>query len=306
MIRFLATFVMLFKRQALVGSFLFLFLGAEIVVYRSYWALFAVCVGIVPQIALRLVNDRSERSQVLRLVWQTRRFRRVREGRITLCFAPELADNWDLELIRACCRREFDQLARTFSDVRLRRAVVYLLADATEVSKIFGRPAAGLALVSGKAIVIAEGGFLRETIRHELVHLFAGRWKLHPPSILREGLAVYLAGERYGQPLDSYAYSQLKLQRQSIISLLDEATFHSKDRIHASYAIAGSFTGFLIRRFGWEKYQCVYRTSTTKDFEAIFQRVYSFTVQEAESQWRCELIVTSSLLRGINKHAGGR
>src|SRR5262249_47710441 len=153
-----------------------------------------VCVGLVPQIALRMVSDRPERSRVLRLVWQTRWFCWVRAGRITLYFAPELKDNWDLELIRVCCRQEFDQLSRTFSDVRLRRAVVYLLADTTRVSKIFGHPAAGLALVSAKAIVIAEGGFLRETIRHELVHLFAGRWNQYPPSILREGLAVYLAG----------------------------------------------------------------------------------------------------------------
>src|SRR5262245_29221493 len=108
MIRFLVTIVMLFERQVLVGSFLLLFLGAEIVVFRSYWALFAVCVGIVPQVALRSLSEQPK--QLWKLAWRSRRFRTVREGRITLCFAPELADNWDLELIRACCRREFDQL----------------------------------------------------------------------------------------------------------------------------------------------------------------------------------------------------
>jgi hypothetical protein len=298
MIRFLVTTAILFKRQALFILCLLLFLGVEIMVYRSYWALFAVCVGIVPQVALRFFSERSK--QLWRLAWRARRLRAAREGPITLCFAPELADSWDLELIRACCRQEFEQLARTFSDVRLRRVLVYLFADPAEIGKIFWRPAVGVAFSSANLIVIAKDGFLRGTIRHELVHLFAGQWNLRPPSILREGLAVYLEGGRYGQPLDAYACWQLHLQGQNIAALLDETTFHCKD-LNANYGLAGSFTGFLIRRFGWDKYRCMYRASTTKDFEAIFQKVYSLTVQEADAQWRNELIVTNALLSGINK-----
>jgi hypothetical protein len=120
---------------------------------------------------------------------------------------------------------------------------------------------------------------------------------------LQEGLAVYLGGEWYGQTLDACAYSQFTSQRQSIISLLDETAFHRKDHLNANYAMAGSFTGFVVRRFGWDKYRYLYRTSTTKDFEATFQRVYRLTVQEAEFQWRSELIVTNALLHGISKHA---
>ncbi len=303
MIRPLITFALLFKRQALVLFLLLAVLCAVVAITPWYLGLLGFGIGLLRSVTLQSVRVRPKRFRLGRFAWHVRRFRSIREGRITLHFPPELADQWDLPLVLSCCRQEFEQLARTFADVRLRHGHVYLFATSREISKVFERPSGGFALPNAKIIVIANDGFLRETIRHELVHLFSGRWNLQPPSILREGLAVHLQGSEYGQPLDVHTCYHLDRKDRGVASLLDETTFLRKNQIHANYVLAGSFTGFLIRRFGWDKYRDIYRKSTVKDFEATFQKCFLLTLQEAELQWRRELLVTSALFRGIKKHA---
>ena len=301
MIRSLIALAVIFKRPVFFLTLLLVYLCAVIALTPWYVGVSCLVIGLIPAIAVRLATVQPNRVRLWKFAWHVRRFCSIREGPITLCYAPELADEWDLRLVLTCCRREYEHLARTFSDVPLRSGVVYLFANAKEISDIFSRPTVGFALPTANIVVIAHDGFLRETIRHELVHLFSGRWNLHSPSILREGLAVHLQGSEHGQPLDIHACYHLGAKNRNVISLLDETFFYRKDHLSANYIIAGSFTGFLIRRFGWEKYRYVYRKCMATGFGATFQRVFLLTLSEAELQWRRELFVTNEMLRRLKK-----
>jgi tetratricopeptide (TPR) repeat protein len=56
------------------------------------------------------------------------------------------------------------------------------------------------------------------------------------------------------------------------------------------YIAAGSFTGFLIRTFGWETYVKFFRKANENDYEAVFERDFGLGILAAERRWRLELL----------------
>jgi hypothetical protein len=73
-------------------------------------------------------------------------------------------------------------------------------------------------------------------------------------------------------------------------SLIKSSYFHNPCREPVCYSVAGSFTGFLIRRFGWTKYRKLYRWCNGLAFRWKFKYCFGVTLPEAESQWRRELL----------------
>jgi hypothetical protein len=57
--------------------------------------------------------------------------------------------------------------------------------------------------------------------------------------------------------------------------------------------LARSFTGFLVRRYGWERYRKFYRRSHALNFKGYFQKVFGVSFEKAEWQWRSELQLTT-------------
>jgi hypothetical protein len=301
MFRTFITFAVLFKRRVISLVLRLAFLCILIFFVPWYIVPIGLISGFNAVAVARSARARPKRVRPWKFARRVKAFRSLRVGRITLCFAQELAEHWDLQVILACCRQECEQLAGVFSEVHLRRIIVYLFANSKEVSEVFNRPAGGFAFPTDNIVVIAHDGFVRESVRHEMVHLFSARWNLHAPSIFREGLAVHLQGSEYGRPLDVNTSCHVGTEGRGIVSLVDEVAFFRDEQIHANYAIAGSFTRFLIRQHGWETYCHAYRTCTAKDFEATFQRAFRVTLQDAELQWRRELLVTNALFCGIRK-----
>jgi hypothetical protein len=298
--RTIFTFGLLYKRRILALVVLLVCLYVGMLFAPWYVGLVAVVAGVVSS---GLGKSRRSTFRLWKFAWRVREFYSARAGRVRLRFSPELSGRWDLQLVLACCRQEFERLATTFADVRVRRCAVFLFPSAKEIGQAYGRVVGGFALPAERVVVIGIDDFLRESLRHELVHLFAGEWNPHPPLLLQEGLAVHLQGSRYGQALDKSAIYCLGAGRRRLTSLLEEGKFFCDARRHANYTVAGSFTGFLIRRFGWQKYRLLYRAATAKNFESTFQSVFSLTLEEAEAQWRSELFITGALLAGVEKAA---
>ena len=71
-------------------------------------------------------------------------------------------------------------------------------------------------------------------------------------------------------------------------SLLDRAGWE-RDTDY-SYAIAGSFTGFLVRRIGWPAFKEFYRRASASNFTEVFRDAFGVTLLDAERQWRQELL----------------
>jgi hypothetical protein len=215
-----------------------------------------------------------------RLAAAVRGFGTAARQRTVLHSDPRI-DPLEVALFHAACEQEVEALERLFG-VRLRewrlvptRLRVYLFPTPDEVSRVHGEPAGGYAHWLRWYVVANAQSEWRELIRHEVAHLFAGRWSQTAPRVLAEGLAVWAQRTVYGRPIDSAARSVLPQSRDPIDLLLrpgwPDDTGELFDRY---YVLAGSFTGFLIRRYGLATYRRFYRTTWTgrTDFARRFER----------------------------------
>ena len=259
--------------------------------------------ALLPGIVLT-VKRLKRPSWVWRLFNAVRHFETTRVGRITIHYAPQLSKEWDFSLLLQCCETEFSRLTDLFSDLRCKRATVFLFATHQEVGNVFGSHVAGTALRPLRAIVIAYDQEVQEHVRHEFAHLFSGRWNLRAPPILSEGLSVWLQGSEFGYLIDQITPRFLNDHQFALSNLLDHSFFFSEKQRYPCYLLAGSFTGFLIRRYGWEKYRQFFRSCDVAKFAGDFAKHFRVSMEEAERQWRAEIAVTALLIHRVKNKMG--
>jgi hypothetical protein len=218
----------------------------------------------------------------IRAVWD---FRTVRGGRVTLHYSQSLDRNIAPQLLLVAYHDELERLQAKFG-FRLRRVNVFLFRTFLPITDIFGPEYGALAEYSSNSIMVGDHPNVDEDIRHELVHLFAGRWNLYAPPLLAEGLAVHLQQRWAGHSIARLARRVGSRSEWSLRDLLNRTFFFSRAYRNACYLIAGSFTGFLIDEFGWAAYRKLYRCCRPYLVEWAFKRSLGVSLEEAEAQWR--------------------
>jgi hypothetical protein len=203
-------------------------------------------------------------------------------------------ESLDLDQNLRLWRDAQDELAARFGFPLKRPLLVVLFPTWAELGRLFEREMGAFALVGGDAVVIAANTLLAwenqdELARHELAHLFSASWGWPKPSLKGEGLAVWLQGTQEGKQIEFHALTSMLGEPTVPLSvLLNEGTFFANSA--ASYALAGGFTGFLIRRVGWDTYQQFFRNAMPRNFRAVFKRVFGITLLAAEREWRRDLL----------------
>jgi hypothetical protein len=230
---------------------------------------------------------------------KVRSFHTFTNDRIRLHCAPALTNRWDVSLLMGVWQQELERLEQRFGFALRRRVVVFLFPSWHEIASTFGPQYGGTAMPLANAIFIAEDNNVRESLRHELVHLFAAKWNAYAPPILAEGLCVWLQRTQWGTPIDSVARRLLSNPSLSLTMLLKPTLFFSDQHRHCCYVLAGSFTRFLIRRFGWENYQWFFRQCDGTQFERRFASFFGISLEQAERQWRTEVIAMDVLNRQL-------
>ena len=239
---------------------------------------------------------------VPRFVAHTRCFRTERRPGVVLHYDPQLQRYCDLPaLVEQVCAAKGD-FEKKFGFV-LRRVVVFLLDGQEPIRRALGRPAGGFAIVQCGAIVISRAGNLKESVRHELAHLFSVHWSGTAPPLFGEGLPVWLQGGYYGMHVDDAARRVLRRWRPRLSSLRKQKVFFGEQHCDDCYILAGSFTGFLIRRYGWAAYRRFYRKSHALNFNGCFRKVFGVSFGKAEWQWRTELDVMAALASRVRRTA---
>jgi len=218
-----------------------------------------------------------------------RRFQTISGTGAVLHLSPNLANNPFLPILLKTVEAKSHALAGQFG-FRLRRTVaVYLFARTQDIANLFGPNCGALALPRLNAIILAEDCDWEEIAEHELAHLFAARWNPSAPPILAEGLAVWLQRSQEGRRVHLVANKVLAHSSIGLASLLDPEFFFSRRYIHSCYALAGSFTGSLISRFGWDRYRTLYRRCRGRRLGATFRACLGISLKQAERDWRAEL-----------------
>jgi hypothetical protein len=288
-----------------IGALMFLAIGALMEDQWLYVPLGSALGGGVAVIAASW-RHRKSLPWLWRFVARTRRFRTASGGRFVLRYAPQLRGQVDAPEVLSLAEAALSELEGKFGRLTLfrhdrgrigpplfrRRVHVYLFPTIEAIQWVFGQRYGGIALTNLHAIVFPlEGLRLDEWLRHELTHLFADRWNALAPPLFAEGLATWLQGTQQGYSLDGLAVTYLRGTDYPLRPLLDCSFFFRETNHGPWYVLAGSFTGFLTRRFGWDTYKRFYcRLFDGSRFDARFSKQFGLTLEEAEKQWRDELI----------------
>jgi hypothetical protein len=171
---------------------------------------------------------------------------------------------------------------------------VYLFPGVEAVREVFNNNwADAAALWPFHAVVVPfTGPPLGELLRRGLAHLFVSRpWNRWSPPLLSEGLPVWLQGTFRGQKVDRIAAYRVGEEKGELRPLLDRKAFFREANRLRSYTLAGSFTGFLFRRFGREAYVQFYNEMANGwRFDAKFAARFGLTLEAAENEWHQELV----------------
>jgi len=222
-----------------------------------------------------------------RLYQATRGFSFVSANGMAVHFKPRKWDELDVDLFLMCCRHARNDLARRFG-FRVGWVRAFLFDDPEVVAKLIdGRSNSGFALPGADWIVLARCEIMEEVARHELVHLYAARWNTWAPPLLSEGLAVWLQRFYWGRPIDNFAREIAR--RCGPLAEIDTNRFYEREHRDLHYVLAGSFTGYLLRHYDWERYRKLYRRAMCNTFKRSFKEIIGISLQEAEDRWRAEL-----------------
>jgi hypothetical protein len=289
------------------------FRGTVAVLKRAVFCALSGTVGCFTTLATVLL-DRSlllcflcgaGNGWLLSFASRVRHFRTASTDRIVLRYAPELSEVADVPGVLSLAEKTWLELeakfgARSRSWLRplvgpllfRRRTCVYLFATCQPIQEMFGKHYAAVALTGLHGVVVALEARLDEHLKHELAHLFATRWSRWAPPLFAEGLPTWLQGTHGGYTIDAMAVLVLREgNHQHLRPLLDEEFFFDEANRFACYVLAGSFSGFLIRRFGWEAYKRLYcELWGDFAFDAKFRKHFGLSLKEAKEQWRDELL----------------
>jgi tetratricopeptide (TPR) repeat protein len=231
---------------------------------------------------------------LLRFGLRVRRFQSRVEGEIVLRCAPAAAARIDVQQILRWCNDALTELTVRLQCSLKRRLTVFVFDHQFDLSRFFARHLRGCALPGADAIIVAADGLLamknpEELLHHEIAHLLSRSWGRLEPALKSEGLATWAQGTIEAKPVDSAALADLLSNPWwPLWSLLPDRIFY-QDRLNR-YAIAGSFTGFVIRRFGLEAYRRWFRKAKRWNFESAFKKAFGLTLTSAERQWRRDLL----------------
>lgn len=227
-------------------------------------------------------------------------YRRVDGDRVAVLAPAGLVDAREILL---WAEADLADLAGRFGRRLRRRLTVVLVPSYRDLWADFGRWMGGVALPSATAVVIAvDCPPIRDLIRHELAHLFAARWNLMPPPLIQEGLAVWLESADSEVPsLGPQLGRRPKLVDHwpELDRVLDVPSFFAPSQMTQSYASAGIFTGYLIRRFGWERYRRFYRRAERLTLRRSFRRHFGTPLDDAWRRCRDDSAVLAILDRRL-------
>jgi len=209
-----------------------------------------------------------------------------------LCYHADLADQIDpAEHVRQWEQR-LAELTEELGPPTKLPINVLLLPTASDLSRMLDRSLGAMALngtIAAGYDLLEEEDEARETMRHELTHLLSAGWGPRTPAFKVEGLAVWAQQTSEGKPLDFRALTALLGNKTvPLWHLLAPAAF-DEDREY-SYILAGSFTEFLLRTYGWRLYREFYRNADADNYETVFDHTFEISLEAAERRWRRELL----------------
>jgi hypothetical protein len=138
----------------------------------------------------------------------------------------------------------------------------------------------------------AHSGLIN-VFKHEGTHILDRQIARERPTLMTEGLAVYVAGGHFKpEDLEKRAAALLILEDYIPLTELADDFYNSQHEI--GYLEAGAFIKFLVDNFGWEKFKAFYASfqsapSDSAVLDAALRANFNQSLAELEAQWLARL-----------------
>lgn len=230
------------------------------------------------------VTATASNRRLFKLCKQVRFYRTLFTERISVHYSADLSDLIERERLVDYLEADYCSLAKWFSFHLKQRAAIYLFQKEEDVSRLYGGPCGGFAVIEHNAIVIALSESYRTLFRHELAHLFAAQLGSSSPAFKCEGLCVWLQCDGRAPILDEAA--KRCLDTDGLAAFLRPHFFSDPRNRQSGYCVAGSFTAFLIDYFGRDRYRQFYVAARQRNFHRTFEQQFGVSLARAEALWK--------------------
>lgn len=167
----------------------------------------------------------------------------------------------------------------------------FLVETAEEVGIIYGdnEPCNGFAEAPNKVYAVYNQD-VKCIGYHEDAHLISYLVGKPFSVFIKEGIAMYFDKTWHGMSNDEWVRKFLKnSQYESIQKLFSNNYFYELDS-SITYPIAGSFTKYLIEKFGKERYLDFYR-KCQEEYEPLFIDIYHMNIAQLEKAWLDAILI---------------
>lgn len=214
--------------------------------------------------------------------------------RVLLRLAPELRGRVDPASLLERWDALVESLAVRLGEQPAQRPIVQICPSFTALERVLGEGVPTAVLVPARTLVVAVealgcGILSEEMMRHEVARLLIASWGPGRPLLKERGLTTWLQGTHGGEPIDLFALRAI-LDRPDLKLLTLAAPAQFAASLDEAHFIAGSFTGYLVQRFGWSVYRQWYSQPPAQAFGVAFQRVFGESLEVAEASWREALL----------------
>jgi len=177
------------------------------------------------------------------------------------------------------------------------KIIYYLYPDEQTKKELMGDDWYAQAIYAENCIHVLYTEEIKPIGEHEDTHLLSLPWG-SSFALFQEGLAEYLVGHNwYGEDhskcVEEGWAKGLKLSpsesmdQNSWLNIPDEMALFS-------YCVVGSFTAFLIDKYGKEKFKALHqktdRENSAEENGQIFKEIYGLEISEVEENWKSSLV----------------
>lgn len=164
---------------------------------------------------------------------------------------------------------------------------IYIYDSVDDMDEYVGTRSASISKPWQATLYIARENL--RSLKHELTHVMLASYGRFPFDVsystgLTEGVAEATASEFDGiHSLDELAASILEMHYADGVTGVMAFTGFASNASSNSYVLAGSFSSYLIRRYGPQKYLDCY---TTRDFERCFGK----SLEALDAEWKNDIL----------------
>jgi len=206
-------------------------------------------------------------------------------------YRPNSAAAADIESIKTEQERVFTQLNQLLGTQYNQKIHAYIFNDLADAG-FTDKTGQAFPILNTIEVIYGSDGYTigkRGISAHEVAHIITfNAWGPTDLRILSEGIAVYMEHVTYDSEA-KYGSSQMivaaLVAHGDLPNIESLASDFEQFDTNISYPVSGSFAGYIIRRFGMEKYRKLFTEGRSNHFTADFKSVYGVSLSDVENTW---------------------